>query len=174
MIRNVEYYTTLTVALIAINLTIYQALGQSRTCSLLARPHPNGFCGERLAQAHSNVCFLLRRTYPHLFPMSKRSVPSESDTSPSVDSLLNSELHDDDEEFSRYPDHKSDPVFILEDNSHLVSLLKSADEPVYTSHRPTASAFINLLEKRNSRRKRSLVCECCYGPCTIRIIARYC
>lgn len=60
------------------------------------------------------------------------------------------------------------------ESSHLVSLLQPSDEPEYSSDRPTASAFINLLEKRRSRRKRSLVCECCYGPCSIRIIARYC
>ncbi|BFZ09788.1 hypothetical protein BsWGS_12827 [Bradybaena similaris] len=172
MARNVEYYTALTVALIAINLSIHLAVGQSRTCSLLARPHPNGYCGERLAQAHSNVCFLLRRTYPHLFPMTKRSVPSERHISQSVDSLLDSEF--DDEESIKYPDRKPDLSPTLTESSDLVSLLQPSDEPEYSSDRPTASAFINLLEKRRSRRKRSLVCECCYGPCSIRIIARYC
>lgn len=46
--------------------------------------------------------------------------------------------------------------------------------PESTFEDGAAVAFIHLLRKRSTRERGSLVCECCYGPCTPRIIARYC
>uniref|UniRef100_A0A0B6Z7D4 Insulin-like domain-containing protein n=1 Tax=Arion vulgaris TaxID=1028688 RepID=A0A0B6Z7D4_9EUPU len=175
MIGNVDYSTILIIALISVSFSVYQTHAQSRTCSLLSRPHPNGFCGEKLALVHRNLCFLIRQSNPKLYPLVKRSVSSAAEDKfhKSRSDLVNLEAENNG--LADYQDHKEADSSPLPSNSILVPALMSSYLTDYPSESETGSTLIDMLQKRRgSRTKRSLVCECCYGPCTVRIIAHYC
>ncbi|KAK3756995.1 hypothetical protein RRG08_063187 [Elysia crispata] len=60
MHSKVESLLTLTCLMIA---AVGLVAGDAQRCTGDERPHPRGLCGHRLAQAHSNLCFLLREVY---------------------------------------------------------------------------------------------------------------
>lgn len=71
MIGTVESCVACILLMVAFTFTS----GETRKCQLDASPHPDGICGQQLATAHANLCFLMRRAYPEFFPSSgKRSV----------------------------------------------------------------------------------------------------
>nr|ARS73221.1 insulin 1 [Deroceras reticulatum] len=176
MTGNVEHYTSLTAVLITISLLIYQAQGQSRSCSLLSRPHPNGFCGEKLAAAHRNLCFLIRRSYPEFFPMVKRSVPrsDEGNIDQSEFAELDAGMRDNGLTSYKHNQLEETSSPLPDLNKILISSMTPKDVSEYSTQNLPGSDFLDLLVEKAPRKKRSLVCECCYGPCTVRIIARYC
>jgi hypothetical protein len=176
MTGNVEHYTSLTAVLITISLLVYQAQGESRSCSLLSRPHPNGFCGEKLAAAHRNLCFLIRRSYPEFFPVAKRSVPrsAEGNIDQSETGVLDAGISDYGLTSNKHSKLEETSSPLPDYNNILISSMTPKDVSEYSTQNHPGSDFINLLVEKSPRIKRSLVCECCYGPCTVRIIARYC
>lgn len=190
--------------LVTFALTICQSQGQGqdRACTLTASPHPNGLCGEKLAQAHANLCFLLARAYPDIF--GKRSSPSlpSSSLPESLPSSYFSQRsqHNGQHRLRRGANEElleriySIPLPVLaqlninEDNWRSFVEKREAegkaDEFHYTdkdlemlSAGPTRQ-LIRMLRKRSlpaiQKRSVGLVCECCINSCLPRQMATYC
>ncbi|RUS89115.1 hypothetical protein EGW08_003123 [Elysia chlorotica] len=61
MLRHlVDRFLALTCLMLAAAILV---AADTQRCDGDERPHPRGLCGQRLAQAHSNLCFLLREVY---------------------------------------------------------------------------------------------------------------
>ncbi|CAG5126469.1 unnamed protein product [Candidula unifasciata] len=64
---NFSYKNYFTLALVLLTLCASTCQGNRRRCNIHSQPHPQGICGERLARAHENLCFLMRQWYPDHF-----------------------------------------------------------------------------------------------------------
>ncbi|BFZ25073.1 hypothetical protein BsWGS_28112 [Bradybaena similaris] len=170
MTGNVDHCATLTFILLTFSLTVNQGQGQKRTCDLFSRPHPNGLCGTKLAKAHENLCFLIRQSYPEFFPQNKRSQVLNIDDLSDLPLPALKDVLIPDDRFNADPAVVPETPVSLTRNGNQISSLTTGDNPEDQS----TTTILHVLNRRNTRPRRSLVCECCYGPCSTRILARYC
>nr|P91797.1 RecName: Full=Molluscan insulin-related peptide 7; AltName: Full=MIP VII; Contains: RecName: Full=Molluscan insulin-related peptide 7 B chain; Contains: RecName: Full=Molluscan insulin-related peptide 7 A chain; Flags: Precursor [Lymnaea stagnalis]AAB46831.1 prepro-insulin-related peptide VII [Lymnaea stagnalis]prf//2203419A insulin-related peptide VII [Lymnaea stagnalis] len=180
MNASVESCLTFTFVLVAlcVGLTIGQ---QVNTCTMFSRQHPRGLCGNRLARAHANLCFLLRNTYPDIFPR-KRSVDNTFEKVYSIPLSVLAELDLSDDDWGAYVSKKDIPYRsetngLSGANFESSAFDKQLELPAMKS---TTSQLFRILKLRGSRLKRevmaepSLVCDCCYNECSVRKLATYC
>ncbi|GFN80757.1 insulin-like peptide ii [Plakobranchus ocellatus] len=169
----------------------------SQRCDGDERPHPRGLCGRRLAQAHSNLCFLLREVYHREhYHSTKRSPRLDTSTRGLVQKIYSIPL-----------DVLAD-LDLSKDNWHLLLTKKSIDmnrdsrffpedfverENEKRNHHgmnafsrriarflrdKAASNDINQFPS-SSRNKRTapssnMVCDCCYNRCSPEELGTYC
>ncbi|GFO09349.1 molluscan insulin-related peptide 7 [Plakobranchus ocellatus] len=178
-------------------------------------PHPEGICGGRLSQLHSNVCLLVRIMHPEFFNNSSSAAEKRSSLelgqrghTETIAQLVNDiakravkerglDLTDSykNGDTGGYVDHMDSFMrgdygdnYDENDGGILDKLLGISSEKKFTNKRWIASILRRTAEnnKRNkratgehsgavlSRRKRDLVCDCCYNQCTMETVALYC
>nr|ABU82760.1 insulin-like peptide 2 precursor [Tritonia tetraquetra] len=195
---SIESCVTLTFLLVTFAFMLCQ--GDSKSCQLTDSPDPQGMCGERLAEAHANLCFLLRRAYPQFFPSSKRASPTSLYNKPALHKNPGHAMVKRDvielEQLYSIPVSALAGVRLTDENwrSFVYSIVgqkrsapgENTDEYLYAKEdleelpdvkvNPTKTLIRMLTKRRSPIRKRSegLVCECCFNVCRMDQMATYC
>ncbi|BFZ25072.1 hypothetical protein BsWGS_28111 [Bradybaena similaris] len=179
---NIRHCSTLT--LLVLTLHICASQGQGSSCDIKSRPHPQGICGSRLSQAHSNLCFLLRQAYPQHFP-SKRAanVGSSLDKLDTVPLPVLSELNFKASETRALLNRLDTSVNTF---NNLVTIPRAITQISLANNEnklrrinDLTRALLNTEDNLLIRMKRvaahsSMVCDCCFNSCSPRHLATYC